>query len=263
MDWLSALGHLRDDGRAGVLATVISARGHTPRDAGTKMVVAAEETWDSIGGGNLEATVIDRAREMLAAGTTDPQTIQLPLTIHTTTRHGRQCCGGEVAVLLEPIRALPAVAVFGLGHVGQELARILARLPVALHLADSRPEHVAADRVGPLRDGPAQVHAHHAPAPEAVLADLPAGAHVLIMTHDHAEDLVLCDAALRRGDLGTVGVIGSSAKWSRFRRELREAGHAEGDIDRISCPIGMPGMTTGKSPAAIAVSVAASLLQAL
>ena len=92
------------------------------------------------------------------------------------------------------------------------------------------------------------------------LAELPAGAHVLIMSHDHAEDFILCDTALRRGDLGTVGLIGSSAKWSRFRKRLRDEGHDDAAISRISCPIGVPGIP-GKEPAAIAVSVAADLLR--
>ena len=42
------------------------------------------------------------------------------------TDHGRQCCGGEVTLVLEPLPVVPAVAVFGMGHVGLELARILA-----------------------------------------------------------------------------------------------------------------------------------------
>ncbi|MGC5276316.1 XdhC family protein, partial [Escherichia coli] len=51
-DWHEALGRLRARGRAGVLVTVLSTRGHAPREAGAKMVVAADGSWDSIGGGN-------------------------------------------------------------------------------------------------------------------------------------------------------------------------------------------------------------------
>ena len=54
------------------------------------------------------------------------------------TEHGRQCCGGEVTLLLEPLPVVPAVAIFGVGHVGLELARILARHDLELHLVDSR-----------------------------------------------------------------------------------------------------------------------------
>ncbi|HST72072.1 MAG TPA: xanthine dehydrogenase accessory protein XdhC [Kocuria rosea] len=262
MDWLDALQHLRAASLPGVLVTVAEVRGHAPREAGAKMVVGADTTWDSVGGGNLEATVVERARAMLASGASVPETMVFPLNEHATVQHGRQCCGGVVSVLLEPQRARPAVAVFGLGHVGHELARVLSRLPLHLHLVDSREGRLEPDRLAGVVDGPAQVHVHRSPAPEAVLAALPPGTHVLVMSHDHAEDLVLCDAALRRDDLGSVGLIGSAAKWARFRVRLQEEGHAADVVDRIACPIGLPGVP-GKEPAVIAISVAADLLPKL
>ncbi len=259
MDWLDALARARAEGTSAVLATVSAVRGHAPREAGAKMVVTSAGTHDTIGGGNLEATVVDRARELLAAGTRAPETLVLPLNDRVTTRHGRQCCGGEVTVLLEPLPARPTVAVFGAGHVGLELARILARHPLTVHLVDSRAGQL--DGARELTGQVAGVHLHHAPAPETVLETLPSGAHVYVMTHDHAEDMVLCDAALRRGDL-EVGLIGSRAKWARFRKRLVEDGHPAAAVDSITCPIGLPGLT-GKSPAVIAVSVAADLLARL
>ncbi|QDO87882.1 xanthine dehydrogenase accessory protein XdhC [Ornithinimicrobium ciconiae] len=259
MDWLSALRHLRDEGRSGVLVTVTAVRGHAPREAGAKMVVGSEQSWDSIGGGNLEASAVARARRLLAAGTSDPEQVQVSLNEHARTEFGRQCCGGEVSLLLEPLPARPVVAVFGLGHVGQELGRILARLPLVLHLVDSRQGQVEASRAL-VCDALADVHLTHAPAPETVLDTLPTHTHVLVMTHDHAEDLVLCEAALRRGDLGSVGVIGSSAKWQRFRKRLLEAGHTEAAVATITSPIGLADVP-GKQPAVIAISVAATLVR--
>src|SRR5690606_34600647 len=134
-------------------------------------------------------------------------------------------CGGEVTVLLEPQPVVPAVAIFGLGHVGLELARILSRHDLDLHLADSRASYVAPQALSALGDGPATVHAHHAPLPEVVLGQVPEGSHVLVMTHDHAEDFALCDAALRCGHLASIGLIGSAAKWRRFEKGLRVEGH--------------------------------------
>ena len=63
MDWLKAVQQLRDNREPGVLVTVIEVRGHAPREAGAKMVVSREASWGSVGGGNLEATAIARARE--------------------------------------------------------------------------------------------------------------------------------------------------------------------------------------------------------
>lgn len=261
MDWLAAVQHLRAAGVAGVLVTVAEVRGHAPREAGAKMVVGPDRTWDSIGGGNLEATATDGARALLDLGSTTPERMVVPLNEHAATAHGNQCCGGEVTLLLEPLRARATVAVFGVGHVGHELARILARLPLSVHLVDSRPDQLDAERLADVV-GPADVHVHHAPAPEVVLRTLPAGSHVLVMTHDHAEDLILCDAALTRGDLATVGLIGSRAKWSRFRARLHDAGHGDAAVGTITCPIGIEGIT-GKAPAVIALSAAAALVQQL
>ncbi|MEU1599884.1 xanthine dehydrogenase accessory protein XdhC [Streptomyces sp. NPDC005708] len=260
MDWVEAVTRTRHDGRSAVLVTVSRVRGHAPREAGAKMVVTADASFGSIGGGNLEATVIDRAREMLADGSHTPEMVEMALNEHVRTRHGRQCCGGELAVFLEPLPARPTVAVFGVGHVGLELGRLLARHPLLVHLVDSRPGQLEGAKQ--LAGQVADIHTHAAPIPETALTSLPAGAHVYIMTHDHAEDFALCDAALRRGDLGSIGLIGSAAKWARFRKGLTEGGHKPAAVDTITCPIGLPGLF-GKSPAVIAVSVVAELLTRL
>jgi xanthine dehydrogenase accessory factor len=245
-----------------VLITLVTVRGHAPREAGAKMVVAADATWDSIGGGNLEATAVARARAMLAEGTSRaPELMSLSLNDKAPVDHGVQCCGGEVTIVLEPLAVVPSVAIFGLGHVGVELARILARHDVELHLVDSRAEQASeAALAGVTRDALARVHVHHAPVPELVLGQVPTGTHVLVMTHDHAEDIALCDVALRCSHLGSVGLIGSSAKWSRFRVALAQEGHGPEALARITTPIGLPEVA-GKDPATIAVSVAADLVR--
>ncbi|GGP81630.1 xanthine dehydrogenase accessory protein XdhC [Streptomyces virginiae] len=262
MSWVAAVARLRARREPGVLVTVATVRGHAPRRAGAKLVVGRTETWGSIGGGNIEAVAIDRARELTGAADPEPEMMEFALNDKVTGPHGVQCCGGAVTVLLEPLPVVEAVAVFGVGHVGLELARILARQDLDLHLIDTRPEMLADERLGVLADAVAQVHVHRALLlPEEVLGQLPPGAHVLIMTHDHAEDAALCDAALRTAGLGSIGLIGSSAKWSRFRRRLAtEGGHDPATIDRIKTPIGIPGIA-GKEPATIAVSVAADLLR--
>jgi xanthine dehydrogenase accessory factor len=261
MHWITAVAALRRDREPGVLVTVLSVRGHAPREAGAKMVVGRSRCWGSVGGGNLEQSAVLRARELIAAGAREPETDTSSLTEHAPARHGVQCCGGEVSLLFEPLLPVPAVAIFGMGHVGAELARILARHDVELHLVDSRAGHVDPDRLAALTaDAVARVHRHHAVVPELVLGELPAGSHVLLMTHDHAEDAALCDAALRCGHLGSVGLIGSSAKWRRFEKKLAAEGHGPDALARITTPIGLPDIG-GKDPATIAVSVAADLVR--
>jgi xanthine dehydrogenase accessory factor len=267
VDWLTAVADLRTRREAGVLVTVASTRAHAPREAGAKMVVSADRSWGSIGGGNLEAVAIDRARVMLLDPAARTETLTLQLSDKAPAEHGVQCCGGEVTVLLERLGVRPAVAVFGIGHVGWELARILARHDLDLHLVDTRRGRLGPEQLAVLGDAQASVHVHPAAiVPELVLGELPRGSHLLVLTHDHAEDAALIDAALRlvaddAGRLATIGLIGSSAKWTRFRAILLREGHTESALERVTTPIGLPGLT-GKEPAVIAVGVAAWLLVA-
>ena len=229
MDWLKAAQQLRHDGQPGVLVTVIEVRGHAPREAGAKMVVSRDRSWGSVGGGNLEATAIARARELISSGAAEPEVREMQLNPHARTEHGRQCCGGVVRLLLEPLAVPPVVALFGIGHVGYELARILSRLPIQLMLVDSRAEQLDRVRLADVIDGSADVSIYHTLLGEQVLEQLPRGAHVVIMTHDHAEDFALCDAALRVGQpLGGIGLIGSGVKWTRFQAQLADAGPRPG-----------------------------------
>ncbi|WP_430645282.1 xanthine dehydrogenase accessory protein XdhC [Agromyces sp. GXS1127] len=279
MDWIDAVQRLRAARTPAVLVTLAMVRGHAPRNGGAKMVVAPDEAVGTVGGGNLEHTALARARELLRSGAAEPELLTLALSDRAAADYGVQCCGGEVTMLLEPLPVVPAVAIFGLGHVGLELARILARHPLELDLVDSREAMLAPERVGaigpagaagpsdpppgaagPFADAVATIRVHHLPVPESALADLPTGAHVLVMTHDHAEDLAICDSALRTPGLGSIGLIGSRSKWARFRTQLASAGHDDAALARIETPIGIDGIRS-KEPAAIAVSVAAELLQ--
>jgi len=160
----------------------------------------------------------------------------------------------EMTTLIEPLAAAHApLWLYGAGHVGQALIRILAELPFDVTWVDSRTELLPAplpDNVHPL--------CPQAPVDTAQLA--PAGARFLVMTHDHALDYELCRAILARGEFAWLGLIGSKSKGARFRSRLARDGLAPDAIQRMVCPIGVEGVT-GKWPAAIAVAVAAQLLQ--
>ncbi|WP_136057504.1 xanthine dehydrogenase accessory protein XdhC [Microbacterium sp. K24] len=266
MDWVDALQALRSARTPAVIVTLALVRGHAPRNGGAKMVVSPDAVFGTVGGGNLEATAVDRARAMLAAGSAEPELLVLTLSDKAVTEYGVQCCGGEVTIMLEPVRVIPSIAIFGMGHVGLELARILARHEVELHLIDSRPEMLAAERIGVpgesgvFADSVARIHVTLAPVPESALAGLPQSSHVLVMTHDHVEDLAVVDMSLRTDGIASIGLIGSSSKWARFRKKLDELGHGESDLARVVTPIGVPEVA-GKQPAVIAVSVAARMLQ--
>lgn len=160
----------------------------------------------------------------------------------------------NTALLLERVEsAAPPLWLFGAGHVGQALVRVLAELPFATTWIDTRPDLMPAavpENVQPLlTDDPVRT-----------LATAPQNARFLVMTHDHALDYDLCRAILRDGHFEWLGLIGSRSKGARFRSRLAREGIAPERLTRLVCPVGITGIDS-KSPAAIAIAIAAQLLQ--
>ncbi len=252
-EWLSALSRLDADGEPAVLVTVLRADGSTPREAGAKMVVTATATSGSIGGGHLELEATRVARELLAAaaGGEGPGPVTRDLGLGPSLG---QCCGGAVTLVLEAM--LPPrwnVALFGAGHVGRALVRLLADLPCRVDWFDSRPGEF------PVAV-PANVRVQVTDDPAGEIPDLRPGTDVVVFTHSHDLDQAVVESALARRDLGYLGLIGSRTKRARFESRLRARGVSGDDLARLTCPIGLPGVG-GKNPSEIAIAVAAQLLQ--
>lgn len=247
-EWRGALVELEGAGMPHILVTILSAKGSTPRAAGTKMVVATEGVAGSIGGGTLERLAIDTARRMLVDGKTEPILENQTLGIEQD-----QCCGGATSVLFEPMAVSTLrLALFGAGHVGRALVRVLEGTGVHILWIDERPDLLS----DPL---PGSAHALVTADPAAEIVNLPAGTHVRVMTHSHSRDFEIIDALLACDDLASIGLIGSKSKWGNFRSRLRKKGMPDEVLDRVQCPIGLKGVG-GKNPADIAIAVAAELL---
>ena len=143
--------------------------------------------------------------------------------------------------------------LYGAGHVGRAIVRLLATLPCHVQWIDEResefppealPPHIQRVCVDPV---------------QAEVAVAPPGAHYLVLTHSHALDLALALAILQRGDFAWFGLIGSRTKRARFEHRLLERGLPAADLQRMVCPIGLPGIR-GKAPEVIALAVVAQLM---
>ena len=247
-----------------VLVSVHETAGSVPREAGAWMAVFARAVTGTIGGGHLELQAIAEARRRLAGGTGDAV---LRYSLGPTLG---QCCGGVVHLRYERLTPADArrieqrlhndaapVALFGGGHVGKALIRVLGTLPFDVTWIDSR------DEIFP-ESVPGNVSCEHSDPVHAAVAQLAPGSRVLVMSFSHAEDLDIVAACLKRlrerGDLRYVGMIGSKTKWATFRHRLEERGFRKQELAQVTCPIGIPGIA-GKQPEVIAVAVAAQLLQ--
>jgi xanthine dehydrogenase accessory factor len=253
----------RAAGKPAVVVEVLSSQGSVPREAGTRMLVAADAVVGTIGGGHLELQAIADARGQLGQGEdgTRRQHVALGPSLG-------QCCGGVLDLGFTGLAAVDFVdtnawppepplftlQLYGAGHVGRAIVRLLATLHCKVSWIDERedefphavvlPPHIEQVCVEPVT---------------AEVAAAPPGCCYLVLTHSHDLDLALATAILQRGDVGWFGLIGSRTKRARFESRLRQRGVDETRLQRMVCPIGLPGIE-GKQPEVIAVAVVAQLL---
>jgi xanthine dehydrogenase accessory factor len=249
--WLAA-------GRPAVVVEVAGTRGSVPREAGTRMLVAADVVAGTIGGGHLERQAIDRARGHLGQPGVDRQDIALGPSLG-------QCCGGALTLRYAPLDAsalarwpeetpLFTLQLYGAGHVGRAIVDVLAGVPCRVQWIDEREGEF------PPRPSPPHVQRLCVEPVEAEVAQAPPGAYYLVLTHSHDLDLRITEAILRRGDFGFLGLIGSATKRARFVHRLEQRGIGAPALAGLACPIGLPGIG-GKAPGVIAVAAVAQLLQ--
>ena len=195
--------------RPAVLVQVQSHRGSVPRESGTLMLVSTQEVLGSIGGGHLELQAIQKARTLLPQG---PGATPIHQSLSLGPSLG-QCCGGSLSLRYIPLSQVnpadPAHAavwtlarprfdlqLYGAGHVGRAIVRLLVDLPCRVQWIDER------DSEFPGSPLPAHIEAVCTEPVQAEVAQAQAGAFYLVLTHSHELDLAITLAVMQRGDFG-------------------------------------------------------------
>jgi len=250
-DLYEEIVRIKEEGKRGVLATVVRTQGSTPREVGAKMLVHEDGSISgTIGGGRLEAAVIKEALDTLATG--EPRTIRHDLTGPEASEVG-MICGGTLEVYLEPILSGPKVFLFGGGHVSLPVARLSKMAGFRVAVIDDRPEFANRERF---------------PEAEEVIAEEFSSAlkklkthresYLVILTRGHAYDQEVLEWAL-----GTaaryVGMIGSRKKVQTIFSNLKEKGVSAEKLNSVHSPIGLD--IGSKTPEEIAVSIVAEMIQ--
>jgi len=236
-----------------VLVMLLETRGSTPQNAGAKMLVCAQGLpLGTVGGGKIESAAIRVAREMLSR--TDGPGVELREIEWNLQRDIGMTCGGAVRLLFHARRFSSwTIAIFGAGHIVQALVPLLQTLDAVVVCFDSRREWM--EKLPPHPRFTARLMEN----PAAAVAQLPARAFVLSITQGHGTDLPVLTESFRRGCFPFIGCIGSEVKARKLRGDLEAAGLPRAEVEKLHCPLGLP--LGGNSPAEIAISIAAQLLQ--
>ena len=238
-----------ESGRPVVLATVVSTSRSVPRHAGSKMLVFADSsTRGSIGGGEMEARVVEESLAALA----DSRPRLLDYQLIDPTRVDPGVCGGEVRIYLEPHMPTPTMYVLGCGHVGRAVIDLAHWMGFRVVAFDDRPDQADAASL-PHAD------AVYSGSLSAALAQDPPSeeSHVVLVTRNVALDLELLPLILD-SKARSVGVMGSARRWQTTRQALVERGVPEALLGRVRSPIGVE--LKAETPEEIAVSILAEIV---
>jgi xanthine dehydrogenase accessory factor len=230
--------------------TIVKIDAHVPQEVGSKMIVTAEGLHSgTIGGGKLEAKGIELGKAALNHELENPSMIRIDLN-----KDLGMVCGGVATVFIET--STPKkwnIALYGAGHVGQALARILKDFECQIFCIDMRKEWL--DKL-PQASNLRSIHcANFASVPTT----LPADTYHVIATQGHVFDLEVVREVLKLKHPPYIGVIGSKVKARNVRATLISEGFLESETQRFFCPMGLP--FGNNTPAEIAVSISSQLLQ--
>jgi xanthine dehydrogenase accessory factor len=150
--WLGRVLTYLDHGTPVVLVTIVATKGSTPRNVGARMIVTADEIWQTIGGGALEFDMMATARAMLAkagAGMWDRQLVKRVLGPDMG-----QCCGGSLSLLLEKFGPGEAVVLNGLAAAADTGTRLAHPVVAAIPLRQATPAEQSVETmfVAPIDD---------------------------------------------------------------------------------------------------------------
>jgi xanthine dehydrogenase accessory factor len=228
--------NLRGD-RPAALATCIDGTG-----AGAKLLVDDDGTDGDLGSPGLNHAVQAEARALLDLGET---------AIRTFGADGEPV-GVEVKVFIESFAPKPNMYVFGAIDFSRAMAKIGKYLGYRVTVVDARPIFATKRRIP---DADEVVVAW----PDEFLREAPVNARtvLVVLTHDVKFDVPLLQVALQT-EAGYIGAMGSRRTHANRIAALREAGIGDGDLARISAPIGLD--IGARTPEETAISIAAEIV---
>lgn len=245
-DIYDKIEELRKNGKELVLCTITSTKGSTPRRVGAKMIVCREgNIFGTIGGGELERSVIQDALELFRDGKTKIKRHDL---LH---QHG-MCCGGSVDILMEPIMKKRKLYIFGAGHTGNALAGFSAGMEFETVLIDDRKEFLG-------RCANPKVNRMFLPFGEALkILPFDEQTYICIMTYSHPIDRNILAFCLGK-PYAYLGMIGSKRKVEMTKKMFLEGLNVPLEkLEKVDMPMGID--IGAEGPEEIALSIMSKLI---
>lgn len=238
---------IREEGVKAALCIVTGSKGSTPRKIGSKMIVREDGSiYDTIGGGNLEKEVIKNAVELIKLNKAESFK-------HNLLHQHNMCCGGTMEIYIETILKKKIIYIFGAGHTGEALARLMVKFDFDVFIIDDRDYYINAIEIPAVNKMKVNF--------DEVLSSLPFDdlAYVVIMTYSHPVDRNILAYCIKKPH-AYLGMIGSKRKVEITKKMFVDRKIATvKELSGVDMPMGIDIKADG--PEEIALSIAAKLVE--
>ena len=263
LDFISIINKYKSENKDLICVEIIESAGSTPRTKGAFMLVDAEGNVNgTIGGGTLEFYAIKDAREYL----TQKKTVEKEYNLNS---EDGMICGGynklrfnylsskednkDFITRISDIMADNTICyVFGAGHVGSNVSKILNYIGLKVVCYDDRKEYANKDNLGKDIE---PICASYDDISKYV--NIKKDDFVLIMTNTHITDYIVEKQVLKT-DAYYIGCMGSFHRSKILKDMLAKDGFTKEQIDRIHTPIGI--QVAAETPEEIAISCACEVI---
>ena len=257
VDIYSKLTELRNAGKDIVVVTVTEKEGMGPADVGKKMIVSEDgRAFGTVGGGAIEHYAIEKCKDILKnrqSFTEKYYMMDKEVKVEKDEVKLPMACGGKATLFYEFLGPKQYVYIFGAGHCGAALARILKPLGFYTTIIDSRKEIIDA------LDDSADVKVNEGFAEYLDKHRIPDNRFIVVSTPSHQYDYDVLDKILKlRIKPRYFGMLCSKKKICDYLERAYKEHGKDIDLENFYSPIGLP--TGGDSPEEVAISIAGEIL---
>lgn len=257
MDIYSKITKLKADGLDAFIVTVIDKSGMAPSDVGKKMIVYNNgESFGTIGGGAIEHYAIEKCKTSFKDRISFNEKyilIDKDVKVANDEIKLEMACGGKVTLFYEFIGPKEHVYIFGAGHCGKELARILTPMNFYVTIIDNRQE-----LINEVREFANKVECTDFEKYVEENGNLE-NSYIVVATPSHSYDYQVLDKIFTKNiHPSYFGMLCSKKKINDYLLKLKTTYGKEIQLDNFYSPIGLD--LGGDSPEEIAISIASEIL---
>ena len=254
MDIYEQLIKFKEEGIACMIVTVVDKMGEGPVTVGKKMLVTeTAEAFGTVGGGAIEYEAREHCKTLIKSRNSDLITYSLNEgKIVENATNLPMACGGTAQLFFDYVGVKGYVYIFGGGHVGQALVRVLNTMDYHLTVIDHRKEVIDVFEGADVTYNQSFVSFIE----EKGIRD---GSYMIVCTPSHKYDYNVLDQVYERGLTPKyIGMLCSHVKLQDYLEKCYKKFGREIDLKNFYSPTGLD--IGGGSPAEIAISIAAEML---